>query len=367
MLFKQTMLDRIARGEVTVAFRRWRRPTVVSGGRLRTPVGELAIHAVEVTALEEITDTAARQAGFADREEVLAELRAGEGNLYRIAFRLNREDPRKSLARSDDLDAETAALIREALRDLDRRSRGPKWTDTYLRLVTAHTGVAAADLAGMARVDKALLKRRMRRLKELGLTESLDVGYRLSPRGERFLCGAPVPGTPGKARPKTDGPPFVRNATAEDVEALAQIWMEGWTDAHDRLLPPELGRFRTLQDFHGRLRAGLDMTRVAVAEKRPVGFAMVKKDELDQLYVARDARGTGAALALATDALDRIRRAGHRRAWLACAIGNHRAACFYEKAGWKMAGVVTIRLDSPDGPIPLDVWRYEISVSAPQE
>jgi GNAT superfamily N-acetyltransferase len=361
MLFNQRILDRIAVGEVTVAFRRWRRPTVKTGGRLRTPVGELAIDVVETTTLEEITETEARAAGFADRTEALNELSAGDGVLYRITFRLEGEDPRKSLALSDDLDAEAVATIWAALRNMDRRSRSPKWTDTYLRLVATRAGVAAADLAGIAGSEKALLKRRMRQLKELGLTESLDVGYRLSPRGERFLHSQTKAELPAKARCQMDGSPLVRNVMAEDVEVLAQIWMDGWAEAHDGLLPPEPERFRTLQDFHGRLLAGLDMTRVAVAAGRPVGFAMVKKDELDQLYVARDARGTGAALALATDALDRIRRAGHRRAWLACAIGNHRAARFYEKAGWALAGIVTIRLATPDGQVPLDVWRYEIA------
>ncbi|MCU0905831.1 MAG: GNAT family N-acetyltransferase [Tabrizicola sp.] len=202
----------------------------------------------------------------------------------------------------------------------------------------------------------------MRQLKELGLTESLDVGYRLSPRGERFLRSQTMHGSPAQAPFQMDGSPLVRNANAEDVEALSQIWMEGWTDAHDGLLPPELGRFRTMQDFRERLLSGLDSIRVAVLDGQLAGFAMVKKDELDQLYVAREARGSGAAFALQTDALAVIRHAGHRRAWLACAIGNHRAARFYEKVGWTLVGIVTIRLDTPDGPIPLKVWRYEITI-----
>ncbi|MCU0733555.1 MAG: hypothetical protein MUE84_18485, partial [Hyphomonas sp.] len=157
-----------------------------SGGRLRTAVGELAIGVVETTTPEEITETEARAAGFADRAEALTELSAGKGQLYRITFRLDREDPRRRLALCDNLDAEAIASIRAALRDLDRRGSGSKWTDTYLRLLATRAGVAAADLAGIADTERGLLKRRMRQLKELGLTESLDVGYRLSPRGERF-------------------------------------------------------------------------------------------------------------------------------------------------------------------------------------
>jgi GNAT superfamily N-acetyltransferase len=362
MLFKQRILDRIAVGEVTVAFRRWRRPTVKAGGRLRTSIGELAIGVVEATTMEEITDTDARAAGFADRAEALAALSSGDGQLYRIVFRLDREDPRKGLALSDDLDVQAVGLIRDTLRDLERRHRGPRWTDTYLRLVHLHACIPAGELARMAGAEKAVLKRRMRRLKDLGLTESLDVGYRLSPRGQQFLRGPSIPRTRGQAHHSAAEEPAVGNAVAEDIEVLAQIWMEGWADAHDGLLPWELRHQRTLPGFRQRLVDGLGSTSVAVAGGKPVGFAMIKQDELDQLYVARNARGTGAALRLVSAALDQIRQAGHRRAWLACAIGNHRAARFYEKAGWTLAGVVTIRLDTADGDVPLEVWRYEIAI-----
>jgi hypothetical protein len=247
MLFKQRILGRIAAGEVTVAFRRWRRPTVKTGGRLRTPIGELAIRVVEATTLEEVTDTDARAAGFADRDEALAALSAGDGQLYRIEFRLDREDPRKGLASSDDIDVQAFGQIRETLRDLDQRGRGPKWTDTYLRLVHLHPAVPACEMARIAGAEKALLKRRVRRLKDLGLTESLDVGYRLSPRGQQFLRGPSIPGARGEANHPAAEHVAIRNAIAEDVEVLAQIWMEGWNDAHDGLLPPELSRLRTLR------------------------------------------------------------------------------------------------------------------------
>lgn len=187
MLFRRPVLDRIARGEVTVAFRRWRRPTVKSGGRLRTPVGELGIEVVAPVTLEEITDTEARAAGFAGREEALRSLAGGAGHLYRIAFRLKDEDPRTALSDNADFGMVTAAEIRETLRSLERRCRGSAWTDIWLRLVRANPAIPAAKLAGLAGVETAIFKRRMRQLKELGLTQSLDVGYRLSPRGERFL------------------------------------------------------------------------------------------------------------------------------------------------------------------------------------
>lgn len=361
MLFKKPVLDRIARGEIVVAFRRWRRPTVRAGGRLRTPVGELAIEAVAPTTPEAITDVEARAAGFASRAEALEQLQTGDGQLYRIEFRLKHEDVRTALAATAEIDLETVAEIRGTLRALDGRSRGSAWTDTWLRLVHANPAAAAADLACMARVETAVFKRRMRQLKDLGLTHSLAVGYRLSPRGESFLEAIASGGRPGPAQ-RSRTSVLVRAAAATDVDALARIWLDGWTDAHGDLLPPDLVRSRTLGDFRLRLQEGLASTDVAVAEERQVGFAMVRNDEIDEFHIDRPARGTGAAAALMSHALDRIRRAGHQRAWLACAIGNHRAARFYEGTGWSLTGIMTIRLVSAQGPMPVDVWRYEIAL-----
>lgn len=204
MLFRKPVLDRIARGEVTVAFRRWRRPTVKSGGRLRTPVGELGIDVVAPVTLEEMTDTEARAAGFAGREEALRSLAARAGQLYRIAFRLKDEDSRTALSDSADFGMETAAEIRETLRSLDRRRRGSPWTDIWLRLVCANPAVPAAKLASLAGVETAIFKRRMRQLRELGLTRSLGVGYRLSPRGDRYLVCLEAGGTPSASRRAED-------------------------------------------------------------------------------------------------------------------------------------------------------------------
>lgn len=151
----------------------------------------------------------------------------------------------------------------------------------------------------------------------------------------------------------------IRPARASEVADLARIWYDGWREAHETLVPPQLARLRTPESFRERLAAHLGDVRVAMRSDTPVGFCLLQGDELNQLYVARDARGTGAAAALVADAETRLREAGVERAWLACAIGNDRAARFYEKCGWRRTGVVVYHAEVADGTMPLEVWRYE--------
>ncbi len=151
----------------------------------------------------------------------------------------------------------------------------------------------------------------------------------------------------------------IRSASPDEIATLADLWFAGWQDAHARILPEALARARTLESFRERLASALDDVRVGGEPGSPLGLSMTKGDELNQLYVARSARGTGLAAALVAEAEARLRDGGVDTAWLACAIGNDRAARFYEKQGWRRIGVVTSRLETPEGPFDLDVWRYE--------
>ena len=162
------------------------------------------------------------------------------------------------------------------------------------------------------------------------------------------------------------GPMTVRNAEATELDRLAHVWFDAWRDAHERLLPVELARVRTLSSFRERLEAALPAVRVVGAPGDPVGLCMVKDDELYQLFVAASARGSGAAAALVADAEAQLAAAGVETAWLACAIGNERAARFYEKCGWRRTGTVTSRLETPAGEFLLDVWRYEKDLRGPR-
>jgi GNAT superfamily N-acetyltransferase len=152
---------------------------------------------------------------------------------------------------------------------------------------------------------------------------------------------------------------LIRNADAPEIDRLARIWYDAWQDAHARILPAELARVRTLESFRERLRPALDHVRVAELSGDAVGFCMVKDDELYQLFVTAAARGSGVAAALVADAEARLAAAGIATAWLACAIGNERAARFYEKCGWQRTGTVINPLDTPAGIFRLEVWRYE--------
>jgi hypothetical protein len=189
MLIRQETLKEIAAGRVTLAFRRWKRPSVRPGARLRTSVGVLAIEAVEPARLKEISREDARQAGFESRAKLVGALQRGKpGQLYRIRLRYVGADPRIALREDHALTAEDVAAIGQELDDLDRRSRRPPWTREILHAIDKSPGTLAEDMAAGFGRTKPAFKADVRKLKELGLTISLSPGYELSPRGRAFLA-----------------------------------------------------------------------------------------------------------------------------------------------------------------------------------
>jgi hypothetical protein len=188
VLFRRPSLDGIRAGEITLAFRRWGRPRARAGGRQRTVVGELAIDSVEPVDRADITAADAARAGHASLDELFAELdKRGDAQIWRIELRWAGEDPRRKLREQADLDTAELERLRARLRRLDDASRHGAWTRQTLELIAAHPEVRAEDLAGSIGREKLPFKRDVRKLKELGLTESLLVGYRLSPRGRALL------------------------------------------------------------------------------------------------------------------------------------------------------------------------------------
>ncbi|WP_020178783.1 hypothetical protein [Methylopila sp. M107] len=187
MLFRRAILEGIAAGEINLAFRRWAKPAVRPGARLRTAIGVVAIDDVETVGGEGPTDDEAKRAGFGSRGELLADLRREPDRaLYRISPRFAGPDPRTTLraavAEGADLGKILASLSR-----FDE-ARGAPWTRATLDLIANSPGRTAAELARALGRETAPFKSDVRKLKELGLTESLPVGYRVSPRGRSVLA-----------------------------------------------------------------------------------------------------------------------------------------------------------------------------------
>ncbi len=187
MLFRQQFWAGLADGSVTLAFRRWKRPTVKAGGRQTTPAGVLAIDEVELIDEGAITEADAQRSGFADRAALLDELAGRDGELYRIAFHRAGDDPRIALREQAALTEDDSAELARRLARLDRASPHGPWTEAVLRLIAERPAVRAGDLAESLGRERLAFKTDVRKLKALGLTESLGVGYRLSPRGKAWL------------------------------------------------------------------------------------------------------------------------------------------------------------------------------------
>jgi hypothetical protein len=191
----------LADGTITVTFRTWRQPQVKVGGRYLVGETSLLVDDLRQVPVGSITDDDARQAGEPDRAALVARLSGPTRGRYattrtrpeatddtlvwRVGFsRVDDDTPR--LADQDDLDADAVAEIEQRLDRLDATSSHGPWTRAVLDLIAAHPEVVSTTLATELGVDRQVFKTDVRKLKRLGLTESLAVGYRLSPRGEAW-------------------------------------------------------------------------------------------------------------------------------------------------------------------------------------
>lgn len=177
MLLNNKTLDAIIAGEISVVFRVWKRPTVKTGGTLKTRKGVLDIISVEMIDREEVSAKDLKNAGLGSREE-LCEIDR-EGDFYKITVAYKGEDPR--IALRENLDKKELAKVCEKLRSMG------DWTAEYLQMISDQPNVHAQILADSVSLEKLKFKAKVRRLKTLGLTESLRPGYKLSPRGEKVL------------------------------------------------------------------------------------------------------------------------------------------------------------------------------------
>lgn len=229
MLIRPDTLVAIKEGTVDLAFRRWDRPRVLVGTRLRTRVGLLEVTSVEQVALSRITAAEARRSG-ADSLAQLRDLLSAKADkpVWRVGLRHAGADPREQL-RAAIPSAEEIAEIRTRLERLDRASAIGPWTRDTLAVIDARPTVRAPELAAGLGRDTPSFKRDVRKLKELGLTESLDIGYRLSPRGAAVLDA--ITGSPRTDRPAAPegtplpriGAPATRALRAQGIWTLEQV------------------------------------------------------------------------------------------------------------------------------------------------
>lgn len=195
MLFEQRFWPLIANGTVTLTFRRWRRCQAVAGRRYRTPGGIIEVERVDVITPDEITDPEAQRSGYPSAAAVVADLRGEPSSpVYRVQFHaVDEPDPRAELAASNALTEHDRADIDTRLARLDRASSHGPWTRAVLEAIATHPAIRAADLAAGFGRETQPFKLDVRKLKNLGLTISLERGYRLSPRGEAYLAMSAAP------------------------------------------------------------------------------------------------------------------------------------------------------------------------------
>jgi hypothetical protein len=260
MQMRPAELAAIRAGDVDVAFRRWERPRVRVGTRMRTAIGLVEVTSVDQVPVRSLTAADARRAGAAS----LAALRHGldlhaDRPVYRIGLRYAGADPRHALREAvpdaTEIDAIVAWLDR-----LDRASPTGPWTRATLLLIDELPATRAPDLAQRMGRDTPSFKQNVRKLKERGLSESLDIGYRLSPRGAAVLDHEGHPRSAHDGSVPELGIPLphigaaaTRALTAQGVVRLEQVakLSEGEVRALHGVGPYALGHLRNAMDAAG--------------------------------------------------------------------------------------------------------------------
>jgi len=189
MLFTSDALPGLADGTITLTFRTWTRAQAKVGGRYRTGGLLLEVIAVSQVSPAAITDADARRAGSSSGNALRERLKAQghDGRVWRVEFRCVGEDDRIARRNDDALNPESLARLQARLKRMDDASSTGAWTEKTLQLIASEPGVVSTRLAQRMKMERQGFKINVRKLKELGLTESLEIGYRLSPLGEAFM------------------------------------------------------------------------------------------------------------------------------------------------------------------------------------
>ena len=188
MLLKNKTIEGIQSGKITLIFRRWKKAGVKKGGTQMTQLGVVGIDDLKIVTEDEITDRDAKKAGFNSRDELLSDFYDRDEDIYKIKVHWVGEDPRKALRTNDKLSKKELDDIIGKLQKLDENSQRGKWTQLYLQMIHDQPNTHAQILAEQIGLTIPTFKPWVRKLKALGLTESLRPGYRLSPRGKKVLA-----------------------------------------------------------------------------------------------------------------------------------------------------------------------------------
>nr|WP_295923087.1 hypothetical protein [uncultured Dyadobacter sp.] len=188
MLFKEAHLKGIRAGTVTLAFRRWERSAVKKGSLQKTSIGLVSIADIAEVAENAISEQDAADAGFENRRALLDSLRENpDGRIFRLEVRYHSEDPRIALREQDALTPDALGDLNKRLARLDNNPTHANWTLNVLGAIAQHPRLRAVDLARLTGYEKEWLKLNIRKLKNLGLTISHEVGYEISPLGQAYL------------------------------------------------------------------------------------------------------------------------------------------------------------------------------------
>lgn len=193
LLFQKRFHAGLVDGSVTLTFRRWVKPHVRAGGRYRChPIGVLEVDAVEQVKMREISERDALASGFPTRAGLVDYLQSAKPDealapgspVWRVRLHHGGDGDRIELALEAELSAEDVKSIQTRLAKLDANGA---WTKKTLGLIQAHPRVAASQLAKKLGRETEPFKIDVRKLKKLGLTQSFEVGYEISPRGRAYL------------------------------------------------------------------------------------------------------------------------------------------------------------------------------------
>lgn len=190
MLFKQIHLEGIKAGTIDLAYRCWSKEAVHAGSRIKTSVGLVEIKSIGVTDKDKIKKKDAERAGYNSVAELLQTLKPFKDQaceIYRIEVTYFSEDPRIALREQAKMSDEELEEIKEKLARLNNYSKEGAWTQKVLLTITDHPRMRAIDIAKLTGYEKDWLKLNIRKLKNLGLTISHEIGYEISPRGSEYI------------------------------------------------------------------------------------------------------------------------------------------------------------------------------------